>query len=85
MLLWIVAPADSTHFHPSFIKELQVGREGSTCKKSPETRRSEVLNSSITKLLCSITNEPEVCLSLSSIAVVTLAILKTGKLYFCFI
>lgn len=84
MLLWLVAPGDSTHFHPQFIKELDSGRESSTCKKAVDLRRSEILNGCIIKLLSSITTDAKLWLSTPTIGVVTLAILKAGTFYKCF-
>lgn len=79
--MWLVAPADSAHYHPQFIKELNAGRESSTCKKSLEIRRSEVLKGSLSKLLESISSDPKLWLSTPAIAIVTLAIVKSGNFF----
>lgn len=79
VLLWLVAPADSTKFHTVFIKELTEGRESSTCKKTPELRRKEILGYSIKTLLELISNDSKFWLSSPSLAVEMLAIVKAGS------
>lgn len=78
-MLWLVAPADSTKFHPVFINELTVGRESSTCKKSPEMRRNEILGYSISTLLELVSSDSTFWLSNASLAIEILAIVKAGK------
>ncbi|CAG9773690.1 unnamed protein product [Ceutorhynchus assimilis] len=79
VLLWLVAPADLTIFHPYFIKELDTGRDFSNSKKSIETRRQEILAYSIDTLLNLIIEEPNFWLSSSSLAMEMVAILKAGS------
>ncbi|CAH1108682.1 unnamed protein product [Psylliodes chrysocephalus] len=79
VLLWLVAPADSTKFHPVFINELTVGRESSTCKKSPEMRRNEILGYSISTLLELVSSDSTFWLSNASLAIEILAIVKAGS------
>lgn len=79
VLLWLVAPGNSAHFHPGFVKELENGREGSSCKKDLSVRRSEILENCISKLLNCILSDTKLWLSNGSIGVVTFAILKAGK------
>lgn len=78
MLLWLVAPSETVHFHPQFVKELEKGREVSSCKKSSDIRRKEILDFSSNKLLEAVSSEPSAWLSKGSIGVVTLAIVKSG-------
>lgn len=80
MLLWLVAPADSTKFHPVFISELNLGRESSTSKKSPEIRRKEILDYSISTLLELIINDADFWLSTASLATEMAAVVKVGML-----
>lgn len=79
VLLWLVAPGDSKHFHPQFIKELDLGRETSTCKKSKEIRRKEILEGCCKVLLRSISDSADVWLSSRSMGILGLAILKAGS------
>lgn len=75
----MVAPADSTKFHPVFINELNQGRESSTCKKSPDIRRKEILEYAISTLLDLVTSDAEFWLSNASLATEMSAIVKAGK------
>lgn len=77
--MWLVAPANSTHFHPIFIKELDEGRYMSTSKKPSEARRLEILNYTIAELLKLVTEDPNFWLSKATISIVTVAILKARK------
>ncbi|CAG9827685.1 unnamed protein product [Diabrotica balteata] len=79
VLLWLVAPADSTNFHPLFIKEITDGREASTSKKSAEIRRKEILGYSIPTLLELVAKDAEFCLSSPSLAIKMIAIVKAGS------
>lgn len=80
VILWLVAPYDKAHFHPVFTNELQTGRENSKSKKSPDIRQSEILNHCSQGLTDLISGDPKFWFSKASVAVVALAILKTGKL-----
>nr|CAI5855373.1 unnamed protein product [Callosobruchus analis] len=79
VLLWLVAPADTTYFHPTFVKELTEGREASSCKKSAEIRRKEVLQYSLSTLLNMISEDAEFWLSNASLATEMNAIIKAGE------
>ncbi|KAJ8965143.1 hypothetical protein NQ314_004368 [Rhamnusium bicolor] len=76
VLLWLVAPADSTKFHPVFVSELTQGRESSTCKKSPEVRRKEILGYALSSLLELVSSDAEFWLSNASLATEMNAIVK---------
>lgn len=82
MILWLVAPGDKAHFHPVFLKELDNGRENASVKKAVDIRRKEILGYCINILLKSIETEPNFWMSNSSIAFITLAILKAGNIFF---
>ncbi|CAH1992102.1 unnamed protein product [Acanthoscelides obtectus] len=79
VLLWLVAPADTTYFHPIFVKELTEGREASSCKKSAENRRKEILQYSLTTLLDMVSEDAEFWLSNASLATEMNAIIKAGS------
>lgn len=79
VLLWLVAPADLTVFHPHFVKELTEGRESSNSKKSVETRRQEILAYSSSILLNLIIEDAKFWLSTASLAIEMVAIIKAGK------
>ncbi|KAJ8983930.1 hypothetical protein NQ317_008632 [Molorchus minor] len=78
VLLWLVAPEDSTIFHPVFINELKLGREASTSKKSPEIRQKEILGYAISPLLELIEEDAGFWLSNASLAIEMNAIVKAG-------
>lgn len=79
ILLWLVAPADSTKFHPLFVKELNQGRESSTCKKAPDIRRKEILEYAVSTLLDLVTSDAGFWLSNASLATEMSAIVKAGS------
>ncbi|KRT81565.1 hypothetical protein AMK59_6124 [Oryctes borbonicus] len=79
VILWLVVPAHTTHFHPTFTNELECGRQKSSSKKTPEARRKEILEYSTNILLTSVATETRTWFSSGSISVVALAILKTGN------
>ncbi|XP_023026299.2 pumilio and CPL domain-containing protein penguin [Leptinotarsa decemlineata] len=79
VLLWLVAPGDSTIFHPLFVKELDQGRNIATCKKPIELRRSEILGYSIKILLDLVANDVQFWLSNASLAIEMIAILKSAN------
>lgn len=78
VLMWLVAPAVQTHFHPNFVNELTQGRESSNSKKDINLRREEIINSSKTPLLQQIAASTEGWVKNASVAIVTVAILKAG-------
>ncbi|VEN59005.1 unnamed protein product [Callosobruchus maculatus] len=79
VLLWLVAPADTTYFHPTFVKELTEGREASSCKKSAEIRRKEILQYSLSTLLNMISEDAGFWLSNASLATEMNAIIKAAS------
>lgn len=78
VLLWLVAPANPTCFHPVFVKELQEGREKSNSKKDPKIRQKEILEYSVDTLLNLVAEEPEFWLGNSSLAYEMLEIIRSG-------
>lgn len=78
--MWLVAPADSTVYHPQFIQQLTSGREASNSKKPAETRRAEILQYAINTLLNLIIEDCQFWLSNGSLAIEMLAIVKAGNL-----
>ncbi|KAI4456854.1 hypothetical protein MML48_8g00018351 [Holotrichia oblita] len=78
VILWLVTPGVSAHFHPAFTNELENGRQKSNSKKSSELRRKEILEYSTENLLTSINTDTKLWFSGASISVVALSILKTG-------
>ncbi|KAB0793842.1 hypothetical protein PPYR_13462 [Photinus pyralis] len=78
VLLWLIAPGDSAHFHPQFIQELDAGRTVSTSKKDVTQRRQELLNYVIFMLTNEVIAKPEFWLSTPSVTLVTLAIIKAA-------
>lgn len=79
MILWLVAPAHSRHFHPTFTNELEYGRQKSNSKKAVEVRQKEILGYSSEILLNSIKTDTKVWFDSASISFVALAVLRTGK------
>lgn len=77
--MWLVAPADKTYFHPIFLNVLETGRESGSIKKSQKLRQQELLEYCGSHFLQLVAKEPALWLSNASIAMVTLAILKSGK------
>lgn len=75
----MVAPEDTTKFHPVFVKELTEGRTASTSKKPVEQRRKEILNFSISTLMDMVADDAKFWLSNASLAVEMSAIVKVGK------
>ncbi|KAK4874951.1 hypothetical protein RN001_014311 [Aquatica leii] len=80
VLLWLVAPADSTHFHPLFINELEEGRAASSSKKPLEQRRQELLNYTVFTLINEVISNTNFWMSSGSIAMLTLAIVKSAPI-----
>ncbi|XP_022900373.2 protein penguin [Onthophagus taurus] len=79
VLLWLINPGCSKYFHPTFMNELQKGRENSTCKKPVETRREEIWNYSVTHFMDSIENESEKWLENTSMASIVANIIEKGN------
>lgn len=79
VLLWLTSPADHTHFHPVFIKELKDGRQASTSKKEVPIRRKELLQFCSPDLLKLIRSDSSFWLSTASVAFITLSVLKSGR------
>ncbi|GLV34625.1 penguin [Carabus blaptoides fortunei] len=79
VLFWLVAPAVQAHFHPTFVNEINQGREKSSCKKESDVRRKEILNHVHDPLLKKLSEDPDKWMASSSIALLTLAILKAGN------
>ncbi|KAF7987487.1 hypothetical protein HCN44_003249 [Aphidius gifuensis] len=77
VLLYLVARRDSHNFHPSFIQQLEKGDSNTTSKKPADIREKELLEAVGNQLLDAISNEAIFWLGSSSIAMVTLAILKS--------
>ena len=74
---WLVSPADTNCFHPSFITSME---EGLTYgKKDKEARRKEILDQIEDPLSAAIVEKPEFWISDRHIALVTTEILKKGK------
>lgn len=80
IILWMVAPGDKAHFHPTFLKELEAGKQDTTSKKPAETRQKEILENCSPALLKLIAENAKAWLANGSVAMVTLAVLKTGIL-----
>lgn len=76
----MVAPGDKAHFHPTFLKELEEGKQDTTSKKPVETRQKEILENCSPALLKLIAEDAKTWLANGSVAMVTLAVLKTGSL-----
>lgn len=79
----MVSPGDKAHFHPTFLKELEEGKHDAMSKKDVDTRRKEILEYCSPSLLKLITENAEAWLANASVAMVALAILKTGICLMC--
>ncbi|PNF29155.1 hypothetical protein B7P43_G12377 [Cryptotermes secundus] len=79
VILYLVAHRDPLYFHPTEVDMLRKGAALSCIKKDLEVRRSELLDAVSDPLLEAIANDAETWLSNSSIGMVTLAVLKSGK------
>lgn len=75
----MVAAADKAHFHPTFLKELEEGKQIAASKKAADLRQKEILQYCSPSLLKLIVEDAKVWLANASIAMVGLAILKTGS------
>lgn len=74
----MVTPGDKAHFHPTFLKELEEGKQNATSKKPVEIRQKEILDNCSPVLLKLIAEDSKAWLANGSVAMVSLAILKTG-------
>lgn len=81
----MVTPGDKIHFHPTFLKELDEGKQNATSKKPAEIRQKEILEYCSPALLKLIADNPKLWLTNGSVAMVALAILKTGLKNFNFL
>ncbi|XP_067640488.1 protein penguin [Eurosta solidaginis] len=71
---WLVAPGDTSCFHPSFIAFIETGLQYS--KKDKEVRRKEIFEQIEESLCTAITEHPKFWLSNRHIGLVTAEILK---------
>lgn len=74
---WLVAPGDTTCFHPGFIKHIEQGL--SYGKKEKEARRQEILEQIEVPIAASIAEDPSFWLSNSHIGLVTADILNHSE------
>lgn len=79
VLIWLATPADKIHFHPTFVQYIETGRAASNTKKDPEIRRQELLGYCSSTLLKNIAENPKDWFGKASIAVLTLACIKTAS------
>lgn len=79
VILYLVARRDTAFFHPELVQNLKQGDVNASSKKAPEIRENELLEAIIEPFLDSITENVTSWLSSSSIALVTLAIIKRGQ------
>ncbi|XP_069694458.1 protein penguin [Periplaneta americana] len=79
VILYLVAHRDPMYFHPAEVEMLKNGATLSNSKKDEGVRTSELLDSVSDPLLESITGDTSSWISNSSIGMVTLAVLKSGK------
>ncbi|CAK9831679.1 Pumilio homolog 3 [Anthophora retusa] len=78
VILYLVARRNSHYFPPSIVKYLEQGDNNATSKKPADIREKELLESIYDSLIQAVTSNITVWMSNSSIAMVTLAILKVG-------
>ncbi|XP_017794812.1 PREDICTED: pumilio homolog 3 [Habropoda laboriosa] len=78
VILYLVARRNSHYFPPSIVKFLEQGDNNATSKKPANIREKELLDSIYDSLIQTITLNTTIWMSNSSIAMVTLAILKIG-------
>ncbi|TDG39491.1 hypothetical protein AWZ03_014089 [Drosophila navojoa] len=78
---WMVAPGDTSCFHPSFIETIELGLKFG--KKDKATRRQEILDQVEAPISVAIAEDPAFWLSNNHIGLVTANILKhlTGEHY----
>ena len=78
VILYLVARRDGQYFHPALVEHLKQGDGNATSKKSAEIREKELVDVVIEPFLTSIAEDVTAWLANSSIAMVTLAIIKRG-------
>ncbi|XP_063981300.1 pumilio homolog 3 [Diachasmimorpha longicaudata] len=78
VILYLVARRDTHHFHPQIIDQLKEGDGNAMSKKPQEIREKELLDIVNDLFLQSIAEDCAFWLANGSIAMVTLAILKSG-------
>uniref|UniRef100_A0A1B6I1C4 PUM-HD domain-containing protein n=1 Tax=Homalodisca liturata TaxID=320908 RepID=A0A1B6I1C4_9HEMI len=79
VILYLVAHRDSSYFHPQQTEIFSKGDAISTRKKDPAVREQELLEAVSEPLLQKIKDNPATWLGNSSVAMVSLAIMKSGK------
>ncbi|XP_017890649.1 pumilio homolog 3, partial [Ceratina calcarata] len=79
VILYLIARRNSHYFAPDIVKYLEQGDNNAASKKSADIREKELRESVSEQLLEAITTNTSVWMSNSSIAMVTLAILKIGN------
>uniref|UniRef100_A0A1B6L0Z9 PUM-HD domain-containing protein n=1 Tax=Graphocephala atropunctata TaxID=36148 RepID=A0A1B6L0Z9_9HEMI len=79
VILYLVAHRDSSYFHPQQMEILSKGDTISTKKKDATVREQEMLEAVSDPLLQKIADNPAIWLGDSSVSMVTLAIMKSGK------
>ncbi|KOX74489.1 Protein penguin [Melipona quadrifasciata] len=83
VILYLVARRNSHYFAPSIVKYLEQGDNNATSKKSSQVREKELLDSISDSLLQSVITNTPIWMTNGSIAMVTLAILKTEEWIEC--
>ena len=76
---WLILPADTNCFHPTFIQTIEEGLQYG--KKDKDVRRKEIFEQIEEPIATSITENPEFWLSDKHIALVTAEIVKKRKFY----
>uniref|UniRef100_A0A1B6EYC5 PUM-HD domain-containing protein n=1 Tax=Cuerna arida TaxID=1464854 RepID=A0A1B6EYC5_9HEMI len=79
VILYLVAHRDSSYFHPQQTEIFSKGDAISTRKKDAAVREQEILEAVSEPLLQKIGDNPATWLGNSSVAMVSLAIMKSGK------
>lgn len=78
VILYLVARRNSHYFPPSIVKYLEQGDNNAASKKPANVRETEIVEIVSDSLLEAVTTDTPIWMSNSSIAMVTLAILKVG-------
>ncbi|CAL7951977.1 unnamed protein product [Xylocopa violacea] len=78
VILYLIARRNSHYFAPNVVKYLEQGDNNATSKKSADVRAKELLDSVSDLLFEAVITNTSTWMSNSSIAMVTLAILKIG-------
>lgn len=79
VILYLVARRNSHYFPPSIVEFLEQGDNNATSKKPADTREKELLESVSNSLLETVAANAPIWMSSSSVAMVTLAVLKVGS------